>query len=102
MENKRIFHVCRSTKSGKTVDVGDFETVKQAREAMLKHYRETPKRGKFWYSISEEELREISGVVFRSFSMVFSDGGRPYFKRFTADELRSMMPSALMAQTVPT
>lgn len=90
MESKRVFHVCRSTNTGKTVDVGDFDTVEQAQEAMLKHYKETPKRGKFWYSISEEELKEINGVVFREFGMVLFGDNKPYFKRFMADELKSL------------
>ncbi len=88
MENKKVFHVFRSTKTGKTVNVGDFDTVEQAREAMMEHYKKTPKHGKFWYSISEEELKEINGVVFREFCMVLSGGDKPYFKRFTADELK--------------
>ncbi len=90
MENKRVFHVTRSTKTGKTVDIGDFDTVEQAHEAMLKHYRETPKRGQFYYRISEEELKEIDGVVFRSFCLVIAGGNRPYNKRFDSAELKAM------------
>ena len=82
MEEKRVFHVTRSTKTGKTVNIGDFDTVEQAHEAMLKHYKETPKRGQFFYRISEEELKEINGVMFRSFCMVIANGNRPYNKRF--------------------
>ena len=36
MEDKRVFHVTRSTKTGKTVNVGDFDTVEQAHEAHAK------------------------------------------------------------------
>lgn len=90
MEDKRVFHVTRSTKTGKTVNVGDFDTVEQAHEAMLKHYKETPKRGQFFYRISEEELKEINGVMFRSFCMVITNGNRPYNKRFDSTELKTM------------
>lgn len=55
----------RSTKTGKTVNVGDFPTVEQAQAAMLSHYKVTPKRGDFRYRIFEEELEEINGVTFR-------------------------------------
>lgn len=91
MENKRrVFHVVRSTKTGKTVNVGDFDTVEQAHEAMLKHYKETPKRGQFCYRISEEELEEIDGVMFRSFCLVLSGGNKPYNKRFDSAELKML------------
>lgn len=43
--SERIFNVSRSTKTGKTVNVGDFPTVEQAQAAMLSHYKATPKRG---------------------------------------------------------
>jgi len=90
MENKRVFHVTRSTKTGKMVNVGDFDTVEQAHEAMLKHYKETPKRGQFYYRISEEELKEIDGVVFRNFCLVLSGGNKPYNKRFDSVELKTL------------
>ena len=54
--SERIFNVSRSTKTGKTVNVGDFPTVEQAQAAMLSHYKATPKRGDFRYRIFEEEL----------------------------------------------
>lgn len=40
--SERIFNVSRSTKTGKTVNVGDFPTVEQAQAAMLSHYKVTP------------------------------------------------------------
>ena len=49
--SERIFNVSRSTKTGKTVNVGDFPTVEQAQAAMLSHYKATPKRGDFRYRI---------------------------------------------------
>lgn len=91
MENKkRVFHVARSTKTGRTVDIGDFDTVEQAHEAMLNHYKETPKRGQFYYRISEEELEEIGGVMFRRFCLVIAGGNKPYNKRFASAELKTM------------
>lgn len=90
MESKKVFHVTRATKTGKSVDVGDFDTVEKAHAAMLKHYKETPKRGNFYYRISEEELEEINGVVYRKFCMVLCGGGSPYNKRFTRDDLKKL------------
>lgn len=87
---KKVFHVTRSTKTGKPVDIGDFSTVEQAQEAMLKHYKETPKRGHFWYRISEEELKEINGVEYRQFCMVIVGGNRPYNRRFDGNELKEL------------
>ena len=76
--SERIFNVSRSTKTGKTVNVGDFPTVEQAQAAMLSHYKVTPKRGDFRYRIFEEELEEINGVTFRKFCLVLSGGNKPY------------------------
>lgn len=90
MENKKVFHVTRSTKTGKSVDVGDFDTVEQAQKAMLKHYRETPKRGQFCYRITEEELKEIGGVVYRQFCLVIAGGNRPYNRRFDGKEMKEL------------
>ncbi len=90
MEGKKVFHVFRSTKTGKSVSVGDFDTVEQAHDAMLEHYKKTPKRGKFLYSISEEDLETVNGVVLRKFCMILSNGSKPYFERFTADDLKAL------------
>lgn len=76
--SERIFNVSRSTKTGKTVNVGDFPTVEQAQAAMLSHYKVTPKRGDFRYRIFEEELEEINGVTFRKFCLVLSGGNKPF------------------------
>ena len=70
--SERIFNVSRSTKTGKTVNVGDFPTVEQAQAAMLSHYKVTPKRGDFRYRIFEEELEEINGVTFRKYGHIIS------------------------------
>lgn len=83
---KTVFHVYRSNKSRKTVTVGDFDTLEAAREAMLEHYRNTPKRGQFWYAISEDTLREIDGVVFRE--TCYFNGS--YHKTFKAEELKAI------------
>lgn len=91
MEGKMVFHVARSTKTGKTVDVGDFDTVEQAHVAMLEHYKGTPKRGKFWYRITEEELMELGGVMYRRFCIVTSKKNRPYIKKFTAEDLKALV-----------
>lgn len=91
--SERIFNVSRSTKTGKTVNVGDFPTVEQAQAAMLSHYKATPKRGDFRYRIFEEELEEINGVTFRKFCLVLSGGNKPYSKSYTPAELKSLVES---------
>jgi hypothetical protein len=78
--SERIFNVSRSTKTGKTVNVGDFPTVEQAQAAMLSHYKATPKRGDFRYRIFEEEL-------------VLSGGNKPYSKSYTPAELKALVES---------
>ena len=83
---KKVYHVYRSTKTRKTVVVGDFETLAEAQEAMLAHYKSTPKRGKFWYVISEDNLREIDGVMFRETCY----DGQTYHKTFQMDELNAL------------
>lgn len=50
----------------KTTIVGSFETMEEAEAAMRRHYKETPKRGSFYYSIWKEKLEVISGVAYRS------------------------------------
>lgn len=83
---KKVFHAYRSNKSHKTTVVGDFDTLEAAQEAMLEHYRNTPKRGQFWYVISEDNLREIDGVVFRE--TCYFNGS--YHKTFKVEELKVM------------
>jgi hypothetical protein len=85
-----IFHVSRRTATGKSQNIGDFKTLPEAETAMLKHYTETPKRGKFEYVIAEEELEDIGGVIFRKFCMtLYVDGKRNYYKKYSAEELKN-------------
>lgn len=85
-----IFNVRRSTATGKSQNIGDYKTLEEAEAAMKKHYTETPKRGKFYYVISEEELEDIGGVTFRKFCMtLYGDGHRSYYKKYTAEELKN-------------
>lgn len=83
---KKVFHVYRSNKSRKTTVVGDFDTLEAAKEAMLEHYRNTPKRGQFWYVVSEDNLKEIGGVMFRE--TCYFDGS--YHRTFKAEELKAI------------
>ncbi len=62
-----VYTVTRSTKS-KTIVVGHYGTEAEAKTAMVEHFSSTPKHGKFHYRISVEELREIGGVMFRSYT----------------------------------
>ena len=86
---KTVFHVSRATKTGRTVNVGDYDTKVQSLAAMPAHYKATPKRGKFWYTISEDTLREIGGVIFRKTCLV----GGTYYKKFMPDELKKLAES---------
>ncbi len=86
-----IFNVRRGTATGKSVNIGDYKTLEEAEAAMLQHYHETPKRGKFEYVISEEELEDIGGVTFRKFCMtLYGDGKRNYYKKYSAEELKAI------------
>ena len=86
-----VFNVSRRTATGKSQNIGDFKTLEEAETAMKKHYRETPKRGKFQYIIREEQLEEIGGTVFRKFCMtLYGDGKRNYYKKYTAEELKAI------------
>ena len=87
MTGKKVFHVMRTTQTGKTVHLGDFDTVDEAKTVMIEHYKQTPKRGKFRYWITEDELEEIGGVMMRKTCLAFGNNG-PYRKKFDADELK--------------
>lgn len=85
-----VFNVSRRTATGKSANVGDFKALEEAEAAMKKHYTETPKRSKFYYVISEEELEDIGGVIFRKFCMaLYGDGHRNYYKKYTAEALKN-------------
>lgn len=87
---RTIYNVTRSTATGKRVNVGDFETIDAARAAMVEHYKQTPKRGKFAYTITQQELREIGGVLMRIQTLVICGENRPYYHKFTPEELKAM------------
>jgi hypothetical protein len=81
----KVYNVSRFTAS-KSTNVGDFETIDQAEAAMIEHYKATPKRGKFRYTINEEDLEEKNGMVTRSF-VLFQN----YNKRYNAEQLAEMI-----------
>lgn len=85
----KVFNVQRVPKTAKTVTVGDFDTLKQAEEAMLEHYKTNHKRGNFFYRISEDELEDIGGTIMRKFMISLSGGGN-YYKRYSIDDLKNM------------
>jgi len=78
-----VYTVTRRTKT-KAVVVGSYDTEAEAKTAMVEHFSSTPKRGNLSYSIAEEELHEIGGVMFRSYT-----SGRPY-SRYTREMLEAM------------
>lgn len=87
----KVFNVSRVPASTHSVQVGDFKTLEEAKTAMIEHYKNNPKRGKFVYRIAEEEIEEIGGAVFRKFSMTIGVGESPYYKKFSMDELKEMI-----------
>lgn len=87
---RTVYNVTRSTATGKRVNVGDFETIDAARVAMVDHYHQTPKRGKFSYTIAQQELREIGGILMRVETIVLYGENRPYYHKFTQEELKTM------------
>lgn len=87
---KTVYNVTRATASGKYTNIGDYDTVHAAQFAMIEHYKQTPRRGKFYYIISQQEVKEISGVSMRIQCLVLSGESRPYYHKFTADELKAM------------
>lgn len=87
---RTVYNVTRSTATGKRVNVGDFETIDAARVAMVDHYHQTPKRGKFSYTIAQQELREIGGILMRVETLVLYGENHPYYHKFTQEELKTM------------
>ena len=86
---RTVFNVRRVPKTARATTVGDFETLEQAERAMLDHYKSQPKRGKFDYRISEDELEDFNGVAMRRTTLCLTSGG-PYYKRYDQDELKNM------------
>lgn len=84
-----VFNVARVPKTARRVNVGDFDTLEKAEMAMVEHYKKEPKRGKFYYSISQDELEDFNGVTMRRTVLCLTGGG-PYYKRYEQDELKSM------------
>lgn len=76
---------CNKTKS---VGVGGYDTEDDAKAAMIEHFRRTPKRGNFYYRITQEMLREIDSVMFREF-----DSSCPSWK-YTREMLEAMVCTA--------
>ena len=86
----RVFNVSRVPKTARCINVGDFETLELAEKAMVVHYKNSPKRGKFYYNISEDELEDFNGVAMRRTTLCLTSGG-PYYKRYDQDELKNMV-----------
>lgn len=89
----KVFNVQRVPKTAKSVTVGDFDTLEQAKAAMLEHYKTNPKRGNFFYRISEDELEDVGGTVMRKFTISLAGDDGPYYKRFSMGELKEMVAS---------
>ena len=79
-----VYVVVRYTKT-KSVAVGGYDTEDDAKAAMIEHFRRTPKRGNFYYRITQERLREIDGIMFREL-----DSSSPSW-RYTREQLEAMV-----------
>lgn len=88
---KIIYNVTRSTSAGKHVNVGDFDSIQAARAAMIEHYRHTPKRGKFAYTITQQELQDIGGQLMRVQYFVLCGENKAYYRKYLAAELGAMV-----------
>lgn len=86
----KVFNVSRIPKTAKAVNIGDFETLEQAEKAMMEHFNSTPKRGEFYYTIREDELKDIGGTIMRMFSITLSGGAGSYYKKYFPAELKEM------------
>ena len=78
-----VYNVRRKSAT-KSTSVGDYNTLSEARAAMLEHYTVTPKRGKFEYIINEEKLYDIDGIKMFEISLL---GEGAFYKRYTRSEL---------------
>ena len=79
-----VYVVVRYTKT-KSVAVGGYDTEDDAKAAMIEHFRITPKRGNFYYRITQERLREIDGIMFREL-----DSSSPSW-RYTREQLEAIV-----------
>ena len=79
-----VYVVVRYTKTN-SVAVGGYDTEDDAKAAMIEHFRRTPKRGNFYYRITQERLREIDGIMFREL-----DSSSPSW-RYTREQLEAMV-----------
>lgn len=90
-----VYAVRRNTATTNT-RLGDFATKEEAENFMINHYRSTPKRGKINYTIIAEELKELDGVVFRSYTLAMYGGGGSYFKRYYPKDIDELYASQLL------
>ena len=88
---KIVYNVARSTATGKHVNVGDFGSIQAAHDAMIEHYRHTPKRGKFAYTITQQKLQDIGGQLMRVQCLVLCGENKPYYRKYLAAELGAMV-----------
>lgn len=87
-EIKVVFNVKRSNTT-KITNVGDFETLEEAKKAMVNHFNATPKRGNFEYTIRQEHLEDCNGIIMRVFStmLLSKKEGDDFYKRYSRAEI---------------
>lgn len=82
-----VYNVARVPKTSSSINVGDFETLQQAEDAMCHHFNTTPKRGSFYYRISQDDIENVGGVIMRSFTVRLSNGAGSYYKKYSPAEI---------------
>lgn len=85
-----VFNVYKRFVTAKSVEVGDFETKEEAINAMIEHYKSNAKRGNFAYVISQCELEEINGVIFRKTTISLCGTDKKFYHSYTKEELATM------------
>lgn len=85
-----VFNVYKRFATAKSIEVGDFKTKEEAIEAMINHYKTNAKRGNFAYVISQCELEEMSGFVFRKTTLSLCGTDKHFYHKYSKDELLTM------------
>lgn len=81
----KTFVVKKLPKTKGSISVGYYDTKQEAKDAMIEHYKNNSKRGKFCYSISEERLEDCGGYIMHSFT------SGDYYTRYTQEQLKYMV-----------
>ena len=85
-----VYNVRKGFSTAKSIQVGEYKTADEAINAMLEHYKTNPKRGNFTYTISDSELREIGGIVYRTSILSLCEADKQFYHKYNKIELDAM------------